>query len=244
MIDEKKFNKWLNAFILAGTAIAVILTTILKIQNDARADTMLIVSAVGSLMGVLSSVCSANAKVQTFIFGVFDVTIYGVMCILGGSYGNGALKLLYFLPMQFIGFYNWKRRGASSSTEVNARRLSPKRRRIWLIILVLGCFAAAPLLWLIARLQGDSIVPVQIGADAVSMVCNMIGLYLMSAAYTDQWYFWIGVNVFSIVMWTARLMSGDASASFALIYMIKYSFYLVNSLNGLRIWLRLSRRQS
>ena len=48
------------------------------------------------------------------------------------------------------------------------------------------------------------------------------------------------MNVFSITMWAVTL-KGDPGSSYALIYIIKYSFYLLNSLNGLRNWLRLSR---
>jgi len=71
-------------------------------------------------------------------------------------------------------------------------------------------------------------------------MCNILGQLLMSMAYMEQWIFWIGVNITSVLMWVSTLHG--ASDSFALIYIIKYSFYLLNSLNGLRIWLRLSRK--
>ena len=56
----------------------------------------------------------------------------------------------------------------------------------------------------------------------------------------EQWLFWIGVNIASVVMWVLTLRQTPDS-SYALIYVVKYSFYLLNSLNGLRIWLALSR---
>ena len=76
--------------------------------------------------------------------------------------------------------------------------------------------------------------------DAFSMMCNLVGQYLMSTAYMEQWYFWIGVNVASVIMWVLTLRQ-DPSSSYALIYVVKYSFYFINSINGLRIWLKLSR---
>ena len=72
------------------------------------------------------------------------------------------------------------------------------------------------------------------------MMCNILGQLLMSMAYMEQWYFWIGVNVASVIMWAVTLKD-DPSSSYALVYMIKYIFYLLNSLNGVRIWLRLSK---
>ena len=74
--------------------------------------------------------------------------------------------------------------------------------------------------------------------DAVSMVCNILGQYLLSTAYMEQWVFWILVNIASVTMWSVSLSKGGDS--YSLIYLVKYSFYLLNSLNGLRIWMALS----
>ena len=126
MIDEKKFNKWFNVFILTGMTLVMVAATLYKLQNAESDKALLIVAAFGSLMGVLSTVCSANAKILTFLFGFFDVTIYGVMCYMSGKYGNAALHLLYFLPMQFVGFFQWKRRGASGGEKLKARRLDSR----------------------------------------------------------------------------------------------------------------------
>jgi nicotinamide mononucleotide transporter len=41
-------------------------------------------------------------------------------------------------------------------------------------------------------------------------------------------------------MWSNAL-AHDADSSYAAIYIIKYSFYLINSINGLRNWLILSK---
>ena len=76
--------------------------------------------------------------------------------------------------------------------------------------------------------------------DALSMMCNVLGQWLLSTAYMEQWIFWIGVNVASVAMWVLTLRQSPDS-SYALIYVVKYSFYLLNSLNGLRIWMALSQ---
>jgi len=44
------------------------------------------------------------------------------------------------------------------------------------------------------------------------------------------------VNIFSICLWVS------SDKSFAPVYIVKYAFYLINSINGLRIWLNLSRK--
>lgn len=238
MIDEKRFNRWFNAFILVGMAVVLVLTTAAK-SHDKGWDALLVVSAVGSLMGILSTVSSANGKIITFFFGFIDVLIYTAVCFISGKYGNFAMHLLYFLPMQFYGLRQWRKRGASKAREVKARRMSGRELATWLAISLASSVAAYFVLAQFDDSAARTFIRVSVVADAVSMVCNILGQYLMSAAYMEQWIFWIGVNIFSIVMWTVTL-TGEGS-DYAAIYVIKYSFYLVNSLNGLRIWLNLSR---
>ncbi len=239
-MNEKTFNKWFNTFILAGMTLVMIATTIIKLQDAQEGQAMLIVAAFGSLMGVLSTVCSANAKILTFLFGFFDVAIYGVMCYMGGRYGNAALHMLYFLPMQFIGFFQWRKRGAASGEKPQARRLNAKQGLLSGVVFFVGLALTYFILMKLGEAEAASVVKIAILMDAFSTMCNILGQLLMSTAYMEQWYFWIGVNITSIIMW-AITMKESGDNSFALIYMIKYAFYLLNSINGLRIWLNLSR---
>ena len=242
-MTEKTFNKIFSAFILVGTAVSVILATIIKtVRNDADVDSLLVISAFGSVMGVLSTVSAANGKIITFLFGFIDVTIYGVMCFLGENYGNAAQHLLYFVPMQIIGFYQWRKRGAAAKSEVKALRLSGKQ---WVLTLAVFAGGTAISYLILDRFSDDpagNIIKMAILTDAMAMICNMIGQFLMSTAYAEQWFFWIGVNISSVIMWSVAAADPSSSGhGFATIYIIKYAFYLLNALNGLRIWLKLSK---
>ena len=242
MDKADRFNKFFNAFILVGMTVVTLIVTIIKLR-DAQGGTAalpLIIAAVGSLCGVLANVLSANGRLLTFLFGLFDVTIYGVMCLTGAKYGNAALHLLYFLPMQVIGFLQWKKRGAGEGARVQARRLDGKG---WLIagtIFLAGLVAAYFILCALDKTEAAGVIRVLVLMDALSMMCNILGQWLLSTAYMEQWIFWIGVNIASVAMWVLTLRQSPDS-SYALIYVVKYSFYLLNSLNGLRIWIALSR---
>lgn len=234
------FNKLFNLCITIGMTAVMAITTAIKLQQSDTDSAMLLVAAFGSLMGILANVCSANAKILTFLFGIFDVSIYGVMCYLSGTYGTAALKLLYFLPMQFIGFYQWRKRGSQSkSKSLLSRRLKPAGYWICLV----GFFILTSIVYFVlCKLDGTaaSLLKTAILTDALSTTCNIFGQLLMSTAYVEQWVFWIGVNISSIILWSVKTINGQAS-DFGSIYIIKYSFYLLNSLNGLRIWLKLSK---
>ena len=241
-MTEKQFNKYFNAFILIGMAVVTVLVTAIKFRSAENGQWLLLISAFGSLMGVLCTVLSANGHILTFLFGLIDVSIYGAMCLAGARYGNAALHLLYFLPLQFIGFFQWKKRGAKADKEVKARRLSGKQWLLYSGLFLTGLVIAYYVLLAMDKTEAAGVVKWLVLMDAFSMMCNLIGQFLLSTAYMDQWFFWIGVNVSTIIMWVLTLRQ-DPSSAYATIYIVKYSFYLLNSFNGLRIWLNLSRQQ-
>ena len=82
-VDDKTFNKWFNTFILVGMAVVTVVVTTIKFRDADSGRAMLLISAFGSLMGVLCTVLAANGRILTFLFGILDVSIYGVMCLIG-----------------------------------------------------------------------------------------------------------------------------------------------------------------
>jgi nicotinamide mononucleotide transporter len=242
-MTEKTFNKWFNTFILVGMAVVTVIVTAIRFRDADSGRAMLVISAFGSLMGVLCTVCAANGRILTFLFGIIDVSIYGVMCLIGTRYGNAALHLLYFLPMQFVGYFQWRKRGAEEQKKVQARRLTGNQWLLYGSIFLAGLVASYFILLAFDKTEAAGVVKWLVAMDAFSMMCNILGQYLLSTAYMEQWIFWIGVNVSTIAMWILTLRQ-DPDSAFAHIYIVKYSFYLLNSLNGLRIWLNLSRPES
>ena len=242
-MTDKTFNKWFNTFILIGMAVVTVVVTAIRFRDADSGRAMLVISAFGSLMGVLCTVLAANGRILTFLFGIIDVSIYGVMCLIGTRYGNAALHLLYFLPMQFVGYFQWRKRGAEEEKKVQARRLTGKQWLLYGGIFLAGLIVAYFILAALDKTEAAGIVKWLVFLDAFSMMCNIIGQYLLSTAYMEQWYFWIGVNVSTILMWVPTLRQ-DPDSAFAHIYIVKYAFYLLNSLNGLRIWYKLSHPQA
>ena len=240
MDRSERFNKWFNAFILIGMTVVTLFVTALKLRDADGGQALLILAAVGSLCGVLANVFSANGRILTFLFGLIDVTIYGVMCLTSARYGNAAMHLLYFLPMQFIGFFQWRKRGAGEGERVRARRLAGRGWLLYGAVFFVGLVVAYVVLAALDKTEAAAAVRWLVLLDAFSMMCNILGQWLMSTAYMEQWIFWIGVNIASVAMWVLTLRQSPDS-SYAAIYVVKYAFYLLNSLNGLRIWMALSR---
>ena len=123
---------------------------------------------------------------------------------------------------------------------VSARRFSGKQWALFSALFIVGTAVAYVVLAAFDKDAAGEFLKTAILMDAISMVCNLIGQFLLSTAYMEQWVFWIIVNVSSTLMWVITFKEqGD---TYSAIYAVKYFFYLLNSLNGLRIWIGLSKK--
>ncbi|MBR6457858.1 MAG: nicotinamide mononucleotide transporter [Bacteroidales bacterium] len=237
-MNDSKFNKWFNAFLLVGMIACVTVACVMNLNKPDARVALTVLSSVGALMGVISVVLSANGNILTFVFGLVDVLIYSYTLLDQNVPMTLGLHVLYFLPMEFIGFFGWRKRGATAKKAVQARRLTPKGwlNVIALFIMVYGAVLAVA--WLIARYQGN-VAWAKMSFDTAVTTANIVALVLMAKAYMDQWYLWLLVNITSIILWIIVLSSGEGS-EYTVVQLIKYSFYLLNGLNAIRIWLKLS----
>lgn len=247
---EQRFNRAFNYFLVIGLTLAVTISTIYKFQEPNARGFILLLAAFSSIMGVLSTVLSANGNIMTFIFGFLDVLIGTIIYFDNGIMGNFALHAFYFLPMQFIGFWQWSKRGAKmkshggEASQVKARRLNGKQASL-LIFCLLASIAVMYLILLYVdkmKLNAGKIEYIdnwKILLDSVVMMSNIAGQVLMSLAFVEQWYLWLVVDVASVSLWIVALCGPNHSAS-ALVMAIKYFFYLLNVLNGIRIWRHLN----
>lgn len=243
MIKEETFNKWFNAFILVGMISVVLVVNIIKMQEPEANIAKMLVVTLGAVMGVFNCVMSANGLIWNFLFGLVNVSICAYTNWDAGNMGQTLLHLCYFLPMQFVGIWQWKKRGADKKEKPKALRLSKKQWTIVISSIVVGIAAVYALLYYIdiVRLGGaGEIERDKILLDSIVMVLNITGQILLSLCFSDSWFIWIFVNIFSIALWANRC-GAAGSDGYAPVMVVKYCFFFINSLNGLRIWYKLSR---
>ena len=243
-MTEKTFNKWFSGILMGLMVVTIGITTVFKLQEPEARTLLILVAALGSVMGVASSVLSANGIIWTFLFGLLDIACCLVVDADNGIWGDFSMHLFYLLPMQIIGIWQWRKRGATKDKEVEARRLTPRQRWMVFASVVAGLAAVYGILIAIKlyTVAPDQINRTQVFADAARTTFNIAGQILMSLAFYEQWHLWILVNIASIVLWGSTMLSSAAS-SYTVVMFIKYCFYLVNSLNGLRVWYRLSQSE-
>ena len=217
-------NRVLNAydwFLIVGIIAANIIYSVLAQEVD-------VVGSVAAVAGVLCVVLVAKGNIWNYLFGLINVSLYAYISFNATAYGDAALNALYYVPMQFIGYFAWKKRGSQGS-QVKARRLSAQGRVLLAELCVIGILAGVLLL----RYYGGG----QPFKDSTTTVLSITTQALMAMAFMEQWILWIITNVVSVVMWVVFVFQDVPHSE---VMVIMWVFYLLNSLNGLRVWLKLS----
>ena len=229
----KKNNvlSYFDWFLIIGVIASNIIYSILSGNVD-------IVGSIAGIAGVLCVVLVAKGSIWNYLFGVINVSMYAWISYKASLYGDAGLNALYYLPMQFIGWWQWRKRGAGiSAAEAGERGVQVQARRFgWAqrVLLALGCTAAVVAGGFLLRHLGDP----QPFKDSTTTVLSIVAQALMALAFMEQWFLWIITNVVSVVMWAVCVTRGEAHAA---VMVIMWSFYLLNSINGLRVWTLLSR---
>ena len=218
-------------FLIVGVIASNIIYTLLTGDMD-------IVGSVAGIAGVLCVVLVAKGSIWNYLFGLVNVSMYAYISYKASLYGDAALNALYYLPMQFIGWWQWRRRGAAVSeaeagdngVQVKARRFTWNQRAV----LFICCAVAVVAVGFVLRHFGDP----QPFKDSTTTVLSIVAQALMALAFMEQWMLWIVTNIVSVVMWCICVSRGEAHAG---VMVIMWAFYLLNSINGLRVWKRLSK---
>ena len=218
-------------FLIAGVIVSNIVYSVMT-------GTLDVIGSLAGITGVLCVVLVAKGSIWNYLFGLVNVSLYAYISYKASLYGDAGLNALYYLPMQFVGWWQWRRRGAAVSeaeaggkgVQVKARRLNWKQRTV----LALSCAAAVVAMGFVLKEVGDP----QPFKDSATTVLSIVAQALMALAFMEQWALWIITNVISVAMWSICVARGEAHAG---VMVIMWAFYLLNSINGLRVWLKLSK---
>ena len=220
-------------FLIIGVIASNLIYTILSGDVD-------VVGSVAGIAGVLCVVLVAKGSIWNYFFGLINVSMYAYISYKASLYGDAALNALYYVPMQFIGWWQWRKRGAAMSkseskdgVQVKARRFSWKQR----VVLFACCAAAVVAVAFVLKYVGDP----QPLKDSTTTVLSIVAQALMALAFMEQWILWIITNIVSVIMWCVCVARGEAHAA---VMVIMWSFYLLNSINGLKVWYNLSKDRS
>ncbi len=232
-MDTGKVIGLYDIFLIAGVIITNIIYSVLTGSID-------IIGSAAGIAGVTCVVLVAKGSIWNYAFGLVNVTLYALISYKAALYGDAALNALYYLPMQFVGWWQWRKRGAAVSrsfsvepdhdVRVRARRMTSFQR----VALAAGSAVLVFSGGVLLEHLGDP----QPYKDSATTVLSIIAQALMALAFMEQWALWIITNLISVLMWSVCVVRGDEHAG---LMVVMWVFYLLNSLNGLRVWAMLSK---
>lgn len=135
-------------------------------------------------------------NVWSWFFGFIGVVLYGYLFWQWRNYANCGLQLLYFAPIQFVGWYVWTRGGTSKTEDVPITHLTMKGRAL-AVLAVAGLTAllwATFRFWLPAAFPTLPKDPVPF-ADGFTTGISIVAQFLQVRKKVETWVLWIIADV-------------------------------------------------
>ena len=130
-MSEKTSTKLFNYFIFFGMLVCVLIASIINIRNNPSETALQIVVAFGAMFGVTSTILAAQGNIMNFVVGLLGAVIETYVLWKNGVTSMFLLYLFYFIPMDFVGFFQWRKRDASVHKAVKAQRMDGRK---WLYV--------------------------------------------------------------------------------------------------------------
>lgn len=181
----------------------------------------------GTILGFIYLFLEMRTSIWMWIVGSIMPAIYIVVLYKAGIYADCGMEVYYF----FAGIYGliiWLRGKTESGTKVD---ISHTPRKLWtrlsLLFVVLFVAIAAFL-----RECTDSRVPY---IDSFTTTLSIIGMWMLSRKYIEQWGVWLVVDVVSSGLYIYKGIYGRS---------ILYAIYTIMAIYGWYAWQKKLKRQT
>lgn len=179
---------------------------------------------ISALTGVLCVICTGKGKLSAYVFGLVNCILYAIISYEAKLYGETMLNALYYVPMQFVGFYIWNKNMDDNTKEVKKGHMTGKGRILLLLSMILGTY----LYGLLLAFLGDAMPFV----DSFTTISSVIAMIISVKMFAEQWWVWVVVDIFSVYMWWCNFSSGSDNIATLLMWII----YLGNAIIMLVKW--------
>lgn len=211
-IVKNEFKGW-KIFEISWLVIACLVICSLSIYWH---DTLM--GIISATTGVACVVCTGKGKLSAYLFGVINCVLYAIISFKAHLYGETMLNALYYVPMQFIGFYIWSKNMNKETNEVKKIHMNNKKRLTYAALMILGTIGYG----LVLKKLGDAMPFV----DSFTTVSSVIAMIISVKMYAEQWWIWILVDIFSVYMWFCNFLSGSDNMATLLMWVV----YLGNAI--------------
>ncbi|WP_113929476.1 nicotinamide riboside transporter PnuC [Bacillus sp. P14.5] len=190
---------------------------------------------VTSISGMLCVFLVAKGKISNYYFGIVQTATYAYISYGYGLYGETMLNALFYFPAQFAGIYLWSKHKVKDDIKGEDVQIKSLSNKGWAYTIVSSIILVILYGILLKALGGKSI-----WIDSSTTILSIIAQILMLKRITEQWLFWIAVNILSIALWVTALVTQGGND---LSMLVMWTAFLVNSVYGYVNWRKLWFKQ-
>lgn len=209
---KNELSGWKKLEVLWLFAACVIITGLSIYWKDT------VMGIISATTGVACVVLTGKGKLSAYIFGLVNCVLYAIIAYNAKLYGETMLNAIYYIPMQFVGFYVWNKNMNKESHEVKKIHMKNKTRLLWALAMALGTVIYG----LILKAMGDAMPFV----DSFTTVSSVIAMIVSVKMFAEQWWIWILVDIFSVYMWWCNFAAGSDNLATLLMWVV----YLGNAI--------------
>lgn len=215
---------WERGEVLWLFAACTIITALSIYWNDT------LMGIISATTGVACVVCTGKGKLSAYLFGLVNCVLYAIISYKAQLYGETMLNAIYYVPMQFVGFYIWSKNMNSETHEVKKLHMDNRSRVFYLLLIIAATLGYG----LILKSLGD-VMPF---VDSFTTVSSVVAMLISVKMYSEQWWIWIAVDIFSVYMWLMNFMNGNDNMATLLMWIV----YLGNAIIMCAKWEKEIRR--
>lgn len=207
--ELKGWKKWEVAWLL--TACAIICGLSIYWGDN-------LMGIISATTGVACVICTGKGKLSAYVFGLVNCALYAIISYKASLYGETMLNAIYYVPMQFYGFYIWNKNMNMSTYEVKKKHMKNSQR----FIVLLGVIIFTVLYGMILSKMGDAMPYI----DSFTTISSIFAMIISVRMFSEQWWLWIFVDVFTVIMWGKAFIGGNESIATLLMWIV----YLGNAI--------------
>lgn len=205
---KKELNGWKKIEIIGlFTVLTLILINAIIVKDNP-------IAVISAFCGILYTIIAGKGKISCYFFGLSGSWCYVWLSFINALWGNMLLYLCYYIPMQILGIFKWKKHLKKDTKEIVKTRLSNKNRIILLFIGVLGSIITS----IILHYFHDK-SPI---ADGITTFLSVLGMYLTVRRAIEQWVIWMVVNGISALMWINLVLHGTKTYSTVIMWVVYF----------------------
>ncbi|HIF9329465.1 TPA: nicotinamide riboside transporter PnuC [Photobacterium damselae] len=207
------------------------------------------IEAIGTIFGLLCIWFASKEKTINFLFGLINVTLFGIIFFQIQLYGLLLLQVFFFCA-NIYGWYAWTQPSSENGDTLEVRWLSKEKlvltTAISIIAIGLLTVYIDPVFFALANISVDALnlfganlaaPSLQPDAfpfwDASMTVLSIMAQILMTRKYVENWILWVIINIISIGLYAAQ---GVYALS------IEYAILLFVAANGARCWIEIAKK--